>query len=140
MGHYGVRSVSDQVMGDALRSLVGGRGLHIVQVQSPQSKRVKGYTNLKTLLSAGQIELPCVAGLREDLLRVRRRVTRPGSARTYRRRRTGVTVTTSQLVLVASRHLGEVRLPSDDSVDAKRARELQRTKARLAKKWGQPKA
>lgn len=142
LGHYGVRSVfSDQVMGDALRSLGRREGLHIVQVQSPQSKRVKGYANLKTLLSAGQIELPCVAGLREDLLRVRRRVTPAGFSphlpETADGRHCDYVPT---LVLVASRHLGEVRLPSDDSVDAKRARELQRTKARLAKKWGQPKA
>ena len=103
--------------------LVGGRGLHIVPGTSPQSKRVKGYANLKTLLSAGQIELPCVAGPTGGPA--------TGSAPCYPGRVQPAPPETADgrhcdyvptLVLVASRHLGEVRLPSDDSVDAKRAR------------------
>lgn len=77
---YGVRTVwSDQVMFDALRSMARNYGLDMVEKRFTSTTRLAAYTNLKLRMAAGEVELPPDQHVREDLLRVRKRIV-PGGA------------------------------------------------------------
>lgn len=76
---YKVRTIwSDQVMFDALRSIASNYRLSMVQKKWTSSQRIAAFTNLKLQLASREVELPPNQYVREDLLRVRKRVTASG--------------------------------------------------------------
>lgn len=77
---YRVRTVwSDQVMFDALRSMARNHRLDMIEKRFTSSTRYAAYNNLRLRLGAGEVEIPNDQYLREDLLRVRKRIV-PGGA------------------------------------------------------------
>lgn len=129
--------LSDQAMGDALKSLAGQAGINLVQVQSTRARRLKSYSNVKTHLSGGRLEIPPDKQLREDLLRVRKRVTATGVE-------IDLPVTADgrhcdyapALALACSRWLGEpiVDMPLTEAEAVRK--QLVSTVAKLKKRWG----
>jgi hypothetical protein len=76
---YGCNVVrTDQWSVDALRSLADRVGLILVQQDFTASDQYEAYKQSQTWLTLGQLELPPVAALLDDLKRVRRRVTQAG--------------------------------------------------------------
>jgi hypothetical protein len=69
---------SDQASGDALRDLAAEIGLTLVVEPSTQSSKIAMYSNLETLLASGNVELPPLAIVKQDLLGVRRHIGRNG--------------------------------------------------------------
>lgn len=76
---YGVNLVySDQASGDALRDLADAAGLALVVEPATQASKIAMYSNLATLLSSGNVDLPPVPLVKQDLLNVRRLIGRNG--------------------------------------------------------------
>ena len=76
---YGLTTVhSDQAFGDALIKLGWQAGVTIVQWRFVERERAEKYMAIKTRLDRGEIELPPVPALRNDLLHIRKRVTPTG--------------------------------------------------------------
>jgi hypothetical protein len=77
---YSVKAIwSDQVLADAIRPFAAREGLSFVERRLTKPEKLVLYTNLKIRLSAGQVELHPDKRLRDDLLRVRKRVTADGA-------------------------------------------------------------
>lgn len=76
---YGVTCVhSDQVMGDALRTLARQCGLSIMQWTLRENERAQRYLTIRTHLDRRNIELPPIRQMRTDLLHVQKRPTPAG--------------------------------------------------------------
>lgn len=77
---YNIKTVwSDQVMFDALKSMARNYGLNMIEKRFTSTTRLAAYTNLKMRMGTGEVELPPDKSVREDLLRVRKRIV-PGGA------------------------------------------------------------
>jgi hypothetical protein len=75
---YGVTAIfSDQVMGDALRTLARKVGLSLIQRQYQERERAKKFLTIRTHLDRHMIELPPIKAMRTDMLHVVKRPT-PG--------------------------------------------------------------
>jgi hypothetical protein len=78
---YRIRSLrSDQWSADALNDLARDAGVYIEPLHWTERERYEAYQRIRNALERGRLSLPRVAHLREDLARVRRRVTRTGAS------------------------------------------------------------
>lgn len=78
---YGIRDIdTDQWSGDALSDIAGRHGLTLHAWTTPDRLRTERYLAIRTMLAMGEVELPPVAQLRTDLLRLRKRITQSGTS------------------------------------------------------------
>jgi hypothetical protein len=136
---YRVTTVlTDQVMGEALTDLARQAGLFLHKVQGTPAKRLAQYTSIKLRLQSGELELPPVKLLREDLLRVRKRVGNGAAMVVLPETADGRHCDYApSLALAMSRWLKEPEVRKDPS-EAERVRaEIERSKKALAKRYGQ---
>lgn len=76
---YGVTAIlSDQVMGDALRTLARKVGLTLVQRTYAEKDRARKFLTIRTHLERRMIELPPLKAMRTDMLHVQKRPTPAG--------------------------------------------------------------
>lgn len=76
---YGVtRLASDQWSADALNDLARDAGLYVDPIHWTERERYEAYGRLRNAFETKSLVLPRVPHIREDLVRVRRRVTRTG--------------------------------------------------------------
>jgi hypothetical protein len=76
---YKITSIdSDQYMGDALKEIAGGAGLHVRLVSWTEKQKLDKYLALKTRFALGEIEIPNDKLVRADLLQVKKRTTTNG--------------------------------------------------------------
>ena len=74
---YGIKAIStDQYYVDALQDIAREFGLSLVQEPLTETQKTQAYLGIRTKLEEGEIELP--AEVREDLQRLKRRVTQAG--------------------------------------------------------------
>src|SRR5690606_38218010 len=77
--HYGVINVAtDQYAGSVHRALAGKFGINLIEQPWTASTRLEQYTNLATLVHAGDLELHPDPKCQRDLLAVKRRVSQTG--------------------------------------------------------------
>ena len=76
---YGVTRIdSDMWSGDSLQAIAEDHGLSIDALQTSQSELDEQAVNFRTMLAAGEVDLPNIPQLRVDLLKAQRRVTTTG--------------------------------------------------------------
>ena len=110
--------------------------MFIRPIQQTQGKRLAAYTGLKHMLAGGLVELHPDKYLREDLLRVRKRVTAGGAIVVLPETQDGRHCDYAPaLTLAMSRWLHDPKPEDDKSAEAKLKRELQRSKRALEKRW-----
>lgn len=136
---YQIRLVySDQWYGDALRDLARDEGLTILQAMHTEKEKVALWMSVRTKLSEGEIELAPESMLRNDLMRIKKRVTQSGAAI--------VLPTTSDgrhcdyapaLLLALHKWIGDIK-PEPIAPGSDKALELEAQRMREAqnKKWG----
>ena len=134
--NYGIKVVwSDQVMADALRSMARVYGLSVVEKRFSSTQRLSAYTNLKMRMGAGEIELAPDNFMRDDLLRVRKRIVAGGAQiilpQTSDGRHCDYAPAT---VLVMSKWMNDVSRPIISSAESRSKREEEQAWKAVAKK------
>ncbi len=130
------RVMSDQVMVDALRSIARNYGIYVDEVKFTSTTRLAAYTNLKLRLGAKEIELPPDRLVRDDLLRVRKRIVSGGAQIILPETSDGRHCDYAPAVVLAmSKWMNDVRPERDNSELAKHAKDEDRMWKAAAKRW-----
>jgi hypothetical protein len=124
---YGLEVVwTDQWAADALRDLANRVGLAVMEERVTEQRKLEMYEALKLRLESGELELPPVPQVREDLLKVRKRITQTGASIVLPRTSDGRHADYAPaLALALSQPIGEPQelpTPVDEMAEHRRAR------------------
>lgn len=136
---YKIQTVSsDQWFGDALRDIARDLGFAIIQVAHTEKERVSRWMSLRTKLAEGEIELPPDPSLRNDLMRVKKRITQSGASIVLPTTSDGRHCDYAPALLLALYRWIEDQKPEPIAPHSDKALELEAQRMREAqnKRWG----
>lgn len=136
-GTYGIKTIwSDQVMADALKSMARGYGLSLIEKRFTSTTRFLAYNNMKLRMAAGEVELPPDQALRNDLLRVRKRIVAGGATVHLPETSDGRHCDYApSVVLALSKWMNDVTAPVQQTEALRLQKEEERAWKAAAKKW-----
>lgn len=127
---------SDQVLADAIKPIARSHGLQFVEKKLSSSQKLIVYTNMKLRMASGEIELHPDRGLRDDILRVRKRITAGGAQVFLPKTSDGRHCDYAPSVaLVLSKWMNDVSVPVKDTQTLRLKKEEERMWKDAAKRW-----
>lgn len=133
---YGVTHVdTDQWSGDALRTLAEESGITLHTWEFGQDERVERYLQMRTMFALGEMDIPDLAQMRVDLLRVRRKVNAAGATIQLPETSDGRHCDWAPtLILAVGRYLDDLPPPPKAAIDE----ELGRMREAAMRRYGPP--